>query len=337
MFILDLRQNGTLENNISEKLNDLAKCEGKKFTNIIGETSTPFKNNIDWWVSNPASRNTLNSGLFLSYCKVKLVEDLLENGKYIDKIIVETSEMKLVLSKLKGINDTVIETDKFIIIKILKNFSFFALSIIKQIIYRLFQIILFRFLIRGKNIVPTQPIIIIDTFALPGYFSKDRYYNGLWESLNNHEKKNIYFVPTIVGTKLNKFFSAYKELLNAERQFIFKEAYIKISDIIYALLHFIRVRRIKVKPKIIDNIDFSPLINAELRQRDGYNLAIEGLINYRFIKRLKEEDVRLFKVIDWWENQALDKGLHMALNKYYPDTSVIGYLGYAPRKLERKL
>jgi hypothetical protein len=337
LSILDLRQKSILEDNISKKLNDLANQEGKAFTNIIGEISAPYKNNIDWWVSSPASRNTLNSDLFLSYCKVKLIKGLLENGNYIDKIIVDTSEMKSVISQLEGINDTIIETDKSIFIRTLQNFVIFSLSIAKQTIYRLSQTILYQLLYRGKNILPTEPIILIDTFALPGYYSKDRYYNGLWDSLNNKEKKNIYFVPTIVGTKLNKYFSAYKEFFNSERQFIFKEAYIKISDIAYALLYFIRIRTIKVKPIVINNIDFSPLINAELRQRGGYNLAIEGLINYRFIKRLKQQNVRLFKVIDWWENQALDKGLHMALNQYYPNTSVTGYLGYAPRKLELQL
>ena len=33
-------------------------------------------------------------------------------------------------------------------------------------------------------------------------------------------------------------------------------------------------------------------------------------------------------------NQPIDKAVNFALNKYYKDTSVLGYLGYVPRKLE---
>ena len=337
MVILDLTKDGFLGSNISNKLNNLALRERKNFTNIIGKISIPLKNNIDWWVSNPASRNTLNSDLFLSYCKIRLVKEILESGKNIDKIIVETPEMKFILSRLQNIKGTLIVLDKSIILTRIINTISFTLTIGKQFLYRLFQITLFRILYFGRNIIPAQPITLIDTFALPGYYSKDRYYNGLWESLNSAEKKSLYFIPIIVMTKLNEFSKAYKELFSAERQFIFREAYIKITDIVYALLHFIRVRFIKIKSIMIEGIDYSPLIISELHRKGGYSLAIEGLINYKFIKRLKQRGIELIKVIDWWEGQALDKGLQLALKKYYPNTPTIGYLGYAPRELELQL
>ena len=151
------------------------------------------------------------------------------------------------------------------------------------------------------------------------------------------ERKEIFFVPTIVMTKWSKMFSAYKELINADRQYIFKEKYLKFSDIFYSVLYPIRIQFFKTKSTLVNNIDYSSLISGDFRKRGSYNLAIEGLINYRFIKRLKKNKFKINRFIDWWESQALDKGLNKALNDFYPDVPVVGYLGYAPRDLELQL
>jgi len=304
---------------------------------MIGDCSVPLQDNIDWWVSNPVSRNTLNSDLFLAYCKVQLIKVLLESGNKINEIVVDTLAMKTILHQLPGINDTKITIAKSIIVSSLNNYGLLLLSMARQFVHKLFQVALFRILFMGKKVILTQPITLIDTFAIPGYYSRDRYYNGLWESLSKSEKNGIKFVPTIVMTSLYKLFHAFKELINAERQFLFKESYLKFSDIFYALLYPIRVRFIKIKSVVVDGIDYSSLINTELHNRAGYHLAIEGLINYRFIKRLKDKNIKIRKFIDWWESHSLDKGLHKALNKYFPDVPVVGYLGYAPRELELQL
>ena len=47
-----------------------------------------------------------------------------------------------------------------------------------------------------------------------------------------------------------------------------------------------------------------------------------------FFKRLKESQIQLDLVIDWNENQVLDRSLNLAMKKYYPDTVVKGYQGY---------
>ena len=90
---------------------------------MIGECSVPLQDNIDWWVSNPVSRNTLNSDLFLAYCKVQLIKVLLESGNKINEIVVDTLAMKTILHQLPGINDTKITIAKSIIVSSLNNAS----------------------------------------------------------------------------------------------------------------------------------------------------------------------------------------------------------------------
>ena len=59
--------------------------------------------------------------------------------------------------------------------------------------------------------------------------------------------------------------------------------------------------------------------------------------------RLKKMNVKIKMIIDWWENQPLDKGLHLGINKFYENTSVLAYQGfptnlavqYYPKKYEQ--
>ena len=90
-------------------------------------------------------------------------------------------------------------------------------------------------------------------------------------------------------------------------------------------------------PLIKDGIDYSSLVNHDMHCKFGYSLSIEGLINYRFIKKLHLKHVRFEKFINWWEGHASDKGLNKGLKEFYPNIPVMGYLGYVPRTLELQL
>ena len=54
------------------------------------------------------------------------------------------------------------------------------------------------------------------------------------------------------------------------------------------------------------------------------------LLNYRFVRRLKERSVKLRLVIDWFENQVLDKAWNAGFNSFYPNVKTVGYSGQIP-------
>ena len=72
------------------------------------------------------------------------------------------------------------------------------------------------------------------------------------------------------------------------------------------------------------------MVEEELRSTNGYNNAVEALLIYRFAKRLREKNIKLRLVIDWFENQVIDKGWNAGFNKYYPNVVSKGYRGSAP-------
>lgn len=338
MLTLDLSANCKLDTKTSDLFLKICNDNRENFNDLIMNYSNKKRNGINWWVSSPASRNTLNSDLYLNFCKVQLVNHLLSIGELINEIIVDSKAMKNVLIQIPSLKYTNIILMKKGAIKCgIKKILIILIIPLRESLIRFLHLFLFRYFIKQNTNIPNHPITLIDTYVLPGFYSKDRYYNGLWGTLDTNEKKEVYFVPTIVMTKWNQMISVYKELINAERNFLFKEQYLKFTDIIYATFYPIRIQFINIKSIIIDDIDYSPLFIKDLRLEGGFDLPIEGLINYMFIKRLKKSNIKIKVAIDWWESQALDKGLQKGLYDFYGDVPVVGYLGYAPRNMELQL
>ena len=131
-------------------------------------------------------------------------------------------------------------------------------------------------------------------------------------------------------TPVKEMVSAYEELRPADRNFLIKEDYLKISDLLYAIGHYLRLFKIKISPTIVLGVEISSLVKEELRSMRGYSSAVEGLLNYRFSKRLKEHKTKLYLIIDYFENQVLDKGWNAGFNLHYPKITSLGYVGYVP-------
>ena len=75
-------------------------------------------------------------------------------------------------------------------------------------------------------------------------------------------------------------------------------------------------------------MDISPLIREEILTFNGFRNAVEGLLNFRFAKALKNNRINLRLVINWFENQAGDKGWNAGFSQFYPNIHSIGYRGY---------
>ena len=83
-------------------------------------------------------------------------------------------------------------------------------------------------------------------------------------------------------------------------------------------------------PTKVLGVEISSLIKEELRTMRGFSASVESLLNYRFSRRLKEQKTKLYLIIDYFENQVIDKGWNAGFNLHYPKISSLGYMGYVP-------
>lgn len=335
MATLDLRFNGNLNPALSELFNGIAYKLRGQFNNLVSELSEPLKYNLDWWVEGPASRNTLASPFFHYYCSFYLVDKLIKKNYELSEIIVDSEAFRKILQlylRNKGKTITIKNKKNILVIlfeRLIKPFIKIHLEFFRRIYYYLCAH-------KTKHLqkpISHSPLILIDVFIIPDFISRDRYYSGLWENLSEEQKKRTFFVPTIVLTPKRKMVAAYKELRTAERNFLIKEDYLKINDLLFAIGHYFRILKMKISPVKLLGEDISSLICEEFRSMKGFTSAVDGILNYRFAKRLKDKNIKLSLVIDWFENQVMDKGWNAGFGKYYSNVKTIGYRGLVPARL----
>ena len=326
---LDCRFNGILHVEVSGLFNTISSELRHKFNEIVTEISTPLKQKLDWWVEGPASRNTFGSPFFHYYCSLHLIQKLLDQNKLsFNCILVDSLEFKRLIELMfhdLGLNGCMVQYDKPSITKLIK----LRLKIPFLIFKKIAQQILAK--ISGKSnydVLNGKPLVLIDTFMTASFTRDDRYYGLLWENLTNEVKEVAYFIPTIVSTPVSKMFQTYKELRNNVRNFIIREDFLTLTDIIYAFQHQRRVKKIKINPVHVLGYDISKLIEEELYCNQDFLTVVESILTYRFVQRLKEKGLEVRVAINWFEGQVIDKAWNYAFNKLYPEAKTIGYRAF---------
>jgi len=335
-MILDLRKDSVLDSSVYESLKQISLDSANEFNSFIGAVSKTMSENLDWWVEIPASRHTLLSPLFYRFCLLHLIYELIQSGSKIEKVIVDSAALFRAVNEIKGKEGLNFEVS-YSGGKLTGIFPNFIKSTIRSLWFCKQKLPLFWAAKKTSPISQNQQknnLILIDLIVSPGFITKDRYYPGLWTKLNSEQKKRTFFVPTLLMMKEKEFEAAYHELRTSDKNFLIKEDYLTLSDLLYSQLHIFRIWFIKLPPQEVLGIDFSPLIREELLSGGGFNNAIEGLLNYRFAKRLKEKSFNLSLIIDWWEGQPLDKGWNLGFHTFFPKTPRKGYLGFTPRTME---
>lgn len=301
-------------------------CNDNKnyFNEIIGKIYNSLNKNLDWLLSSTASRNITDYSLYRDFCTILFIKKLIKNNKDIDEVIVETKNVKKILKSFI-INDKIkinVKKNKNrpgVLKKILVFLYCIMFNIIKYCACRLSSY--------KKTNLPKLPLTLIDTNVVQNATSSynKSFYGNLWDLLEDDQKKTIFFLPNIFCTNVWTLYSVFTKLRKTDPSFVIKEDYLKISDILYALFYCLRIRFIKIKSIYHEDVDISQLFISDLRSLEGYQNSVQGILTFRFFMRLKEIGVNLKMVVDWWENQPHDKGLHLGIHEFYQRTSVLGY------------
>src|SRR4030042_4920096 len=84
--------NSRLVDNIAEKIR-------REYVNYLIKIGKDNEKNIDWWVLNFVSRNTLISKLFRDICFLTMLKKKLKEGHIYDEIIVDSPALKKAIKK----------------------------------------------------------------------------------------------------------------------------------------------------------------------------------------------------------------------------------------------
>ena len=328
---IDFTFRGKISPQYARLFNQIAVDIQHPFTELINSVSGKHAKSIDWWVSSPASRNTLASPLFHYCCCIALLQELIWKKEPVSEIMVDSSAFKKIVEDYlagQGVNVTV-TLARLPVKQRLKELVRPVYVVIFGILLR--YLLLFFAARQTRSLrrhLPLEPLTLIDTFVMQGHVEKDRYYPGMLEALSEKEKERVWFVPHLYGFRPWRYLSFVRKLRGSERNFVLKEDFFKFKDYLFAWGHVFRIRALKIDSCLFQGVDISSLVREELTSFRGVSSSYMPLLNYCFAKRLKEAGVKLRLVIDWFENQNIDRGWNAGFRRFFSNTGSMGYQGF---------
>ena len=291
----------------------------KKFTSWIGKISEfYFKQNLNWHISTPASRNPFVSDLYKNICVTKTFLQLQKKIKNLKIIVYSKSHFNLLNSLKKNQNIKIILKKNSMDFVFLKNFF-------KAIFFQIILIFFINLIIKKKKI--QEKITIIDFFHIEENFYNNRYYRQISKDkfLNN---KKVYFIPTFIsGMGLLKTLRIIYKLKD-NKNILFKEHFLTYTDLLKSILYYKNLRKFKRDYTKYERLDFSKMIFEEIKSDVQVSTILISKLNYYFAKNLKDKKIEIKKIVNWFENQQIDRAWNFAFRKFYPKSITLGYQGF---------
>ncbi len=283
-----------------------------------------------WWLG-VTCRNTFRSRLYADLCRLAYVRQRWLAGRTTRVIRVDTPALADMLARLFAQLHTPPPRVEIVLSRPLPDGLSHLLALL-TVIYRLACAGISAWWTRSAHPPFLTALTLVDTFVFPQYFDRegnhlDRHYPGLMDGLSPPERASIRFVPTLLGARFPwQFFRMMRAMRRGP--FLLPWDYYRWGDYLQAVIGSLYTHRcIRVIPDW-QGLDVSPLVRAELRGGiGGVDLAF-AILYARFPDRLREQGVPVRLLIDWWENQVIDRALVMGFRRAYPDVEVIGYQGY---------
>ena len=324
MTILDLNNLTIEQNKLLNAINVELKID---YHELVQDLYAAVDDNIFCYVNSLLSRNNFQSNVFFNLCYLELVKNISKEDQISEVIVLNQVQKKILkgLFSKQKIKITLNTSRKNQIKYTLKPFYSFCLNSV----FSFSSIISSSKKRRIKLIENKLEITLIDTFATPFEFEsgcyKSRHYpkEELWDYLTQKEKKSVYFLPEIVGTL--SIGSIIRKLQSSEENHIFKNDLLTICDYIKAVFAPLRIKRIDFDSFLFRGIKIGPLLRSDYLMNLSNGNSFKGILNFYFFKRARKIGLKFNLILNWFENQPLDKGFNFGARTFYPNTKTIGF------------
>jgi hypothetical protein len=336
IFNLCLDEKLSIEN--SKLINDRSEVVINEFDYIIEKIV--YKSELSKFslFLNITSRNPISNKLLDIMSRLDLLDQKIKNGEKFNVINVDCHEIAYAVNHFLKKNQLL-----DVRVQVKNNFkkSFFSAAYRATINFYLLlnSFVWSRFaLIKYK---PDKPAIFLDTFLLKNSFSSgnkfvDRYYTGFESFIPNSTLRKVWYAPTINGLRTPfEFISTFYKIKKSNENFLIQEAWLKMSDYLKAFFYsFLLPWQVKLKCPDYLGFDLTKIVNKILMEDFGSYELSKSICKYLFIRRLSKSNIQFERIIDWNENQNIDRATNMAFHYYYPKLNVIGYQGYFSSRYE---
>ncbi|MBF0465903.1 MAG: hypothetical protein HQK96_03400 [Nitrospirae bacterium] len=313
---------------ITRILNDVSNDIRHDFMAWMDDINKLNGHNIEWWFGNISSRDIDTSNLFRYCCYIDVIERLWQKNDEVPKLIFIESVVFVKLFKVWALKRNI--SVQFInpIIFVYETFNKYVRYVLNLVssVLRMSNRFISAYIskVGQKANKVNNPFVIIDTFIYSNSLSdngnfNDRYYPYLYDYLS---EKGISIAVHPIFVDMRYFYlSIYKKIRKSKNFFIIKEDYLTIYDYLFALGYLLRSPFRNINSKPFRNLDISIIM-----KEDNLNswMAIEAILIYRLFIKFAKINFHFDLLINWYENQVLDRALIAATRKAFPDIKVVG-------------
>jgi len=327
---MNLYKGGELTLRDAKRIDELQYPVQNKFNDYIGELIDVNKlSGIDLLLA-ATCRNTVSSDVYDVLCRIELLEETLAGNEAIIEISSEYCVSDLVKQVVQKYIKYGVEFKE--IIKPKSKLFFVILNIIKSL-YLIINSWFWTRIFQVKK-TPVRDVTYVDTFLFidsinkEGVFS-ERYYTGHEKYLSEKVVLSEWYSPTLVNIRHpNEFIKICRSLRQTKTNFLLQESWLTLGDYMFALFWSILLPFRLNKYPLYKGYDVSKIFKKLVCEDIGSPALMKALCQYRFIRRLSKENVKIKRAINWAENQNIDRALNIGFKKYYPNTKVYGYQGF---------
>lgn len=291
----------------------------KNFCDWIEQISTKNFQKLDWWLAIPSSRNPYLSDLYNKFCILETINILVKKKYSLEIKTFSKNFYDIILKWKSNKKNCPIKLDlKFK--KSHQNFNF----ILKGIIFYSFIFFYIKIFIKKKKIERNSQNILVETFFIYNQKNKENFNSNIFKF---HKAKYMYLVPSFLIQK--NLILLMKTINQANKtKCIFKEHYLTLFDFISGCMHFLRKKKFVSNHIKFNQWDLSSIVNEEIKSNKNFYPALLGNLNFKFFKRLKENNIQIKKIISLFENQASGRGWCLGSRTYFPKVENLGYQGF---------
>lgn len=315
---------------ITKLLNEVANDIRLDHVHWVDSLNQKYGNILEWWFGVVSSRNIYNSNLFQYSCYIEILERLWKDLEYPVLIITESyglSEALRIWTCKKGIKvDMVGHRQSKLILAFYPALSLLYFLNNMMILFLRWICAKVTRIKYGKKHLSGKNYVLIDTFLHDYSLSEDgafkeRYFPYLGDYFAK-KGVNIIVHPVLYGFHFN-FYSVYRRMRISDVNFIIAEDYLRFSDYFYVLKCFFKIMQIKIETPYFRAGNISSFVKDE-HKKQRVSPIMQAALIYRLFLRLGKSGLQLNQVINWYENQVIDRALIAGVRKAFPNAKIVG-------------
>lgn len=291
------------------------------------------------WLTTPLYKNPHDNPLFLHFCWLAEIDRCIAGGTADILLVTNSSGLATTVAELcrgRGIECNVIGHRRQQLARVRHVLRGFA-RLCAQIFQMMWRMACARIILGAgyrSRLAGTEALI--DTYLLEQDISAqgrytDRYFPGLLEYYSERGLRvAVYpFLYAIPGMRVG---TVFRRMKLCRFPFAPAELFVGISDLAWAIKKSLRDALARPRIERVDGlpVDLRPL--AEWHQPVTAMRAFVALVRLRAPARLATAGLRPRWVIDWYENQPIDKANQMGFTRTGLESQVIAVRQYPPAR-----